>query len=158
MDQIEHPEQPDVERPVSLGPLSDLLGYSLRRAQVAVFNDFHERFAAEDIRPAQFSVLQVLKHNPGLRQAQVSEALGIRRTNLVPLLDELEERGLAERRRVPGDRRSFALHLTDAGDALLRRLERAEAEHEAHFVRRIGVDGKRQLLALLNRLADPGPD
>jgi DNA-binding MarR family transcriptional regulator len=139
---------------IDLGPLPGLIGYSLRRAQITVFQDFHQRFAAEDIRPAQYSVLQILKHNPGLRQTQVSFALGVKRTNFVPLFDTLEGRGLAERRKVPGDRRAFALFLTPAGTALLGRLDAAIALHEARFVARIGVEGKRELLSLLHRLAD----
>jgi DNA-binding MarR family transcriptional regulator len=146
------------EEAVSLGPLTDLVGYALRRAQIAVFADFHERFAAEDIRPAQFSVLHVLRANPGLRQSQVSSALGVRRTNFVPLFDGLEQRGLAERRRVEGDRRAFALYLTEAGAALLDRLETIVAAHEARFTKRLGQQGKYQLLGLLHRLSDPAFD
>ena len=157
MDQTSAPSASPVAsgEAVSLGPLPGMLGYMLRRAQVAVFADFAERFARDDIRPAQFSVLMVLKHNPGLRQTQASTALGVRRTNFVPLLDALEERGLVERRRVAGDRRAFALYLTREGDVLLERLSSVLAEHEAHFVRRLGPDGKTELLALLARLADP---
>jgi DNA-binding MarR family transcriptional regulator len=156
MSQISDPEPgPPSEEQVDLGPLPDLLGYVVRRAQIAIFTDFHDRFAADDIRPTQYSVLQVLKHNPGLRQTQVSAALGVRRTNFVPLLDGLEQRGLAERRRVEGDRRAFALYLTEAGAALLTRLDALVAEHEAMFTSRIGEAGKRQLLDLLQRLTDP---
>jgi DNA-binding MarR family transcriptional regulator len=144
-----------VREPVELGLLPELMGYALRRAQIVVFADFHARFAAENIRPAQFSVLEVLQRNPGLRQTQVSAALGIRRTNFVPLFDELEQRGLAERRAVKGDRRACALHLTVKGDALLRRLRTMVTEHEAKFVERIGPRGKARLLSLLQRLIGP---
>jgi DNA-binding MarR family transcriptional regulator len=146
---------PQIDDPVELGLLPDLIGYALRRAQIVVFADFHERFAAEDIRPAQFGVLEVLQRNPGLRQTQVSAALGIRRTNFVPLFDGLEQRGLAERRAVEGDRRASALHLTAKGDALLRRLQKMVTEHEAKFVDRIGPRGKAQLLSLLQQLVGP---
>ena len=37
------------------------------------------------------------------------------RAGSVALLDELEGSGLVQRRDRPGDRRSYALHLTDAG-------------------------------------------
>jgi DNA-binding MarR family transcriptional regulator len=143
---------------VDLGPLPTLLGYALRRAQVAVFQDFHSRFAADDIRPAQYSVLKILQLNPGLRQTQVSAALGVKRTNFVPLFDGLEQRGLAERRPVPGDRRASALYLTDAGANLLKRLDAVVAEHERKFVARIGEQGKAQLIALAQRLQDPALD
>lgn len=143
------------ESPVALGPVGNLLGYALRRAQLAVFADFAERMAEDDIRPAQYSVLKVLQLNPGLRQAQVSEALGIKRTNFVPLFDTLERRGLAERRKVEGDRRSFALYLTRAGTRLLTVLDEKIAAHEAKFVGRIGLANKDTLLGLLQRIADP---
>jgi len=149
----------DPDAAVDLGLLTNLLGYALRRAQVAVFADFHRRFAAEDIRPAQFSVLQVLRHNPGLRQAKVSAALGVKRTNFVPLFDVLETRGLAERRKVPGDRRASALFLTSAGEALLDRLDATIAGHEGRFVARVGgQEAKAQLLGLLRRLIEPDAD
>jgi DNA-binding MarR family transcriptional regulator len=144
------------EAPIDMGKLPDLVGYALRRAQVAVFADFHAQFDAENIRPGQLGVLLVIQRNPGLRQTQVSEALGLRRTNFVPLFDGLEARGLAERRKVDGDRRAFALHLTAKGETLLRRLETRLAAHEAKFVSRIGDDGKRQLLELLRRLTEAG--
>jgi DNA-binding MarR family transcriptional regulator len=141
---------------VELGGLSDLLGFVLRRAQGMVLADFHRRMQAEDIRAVQFSVLEVLKHNPGLRQTRVSSALGIKTTNFVPLLDALERRGLAERRPIAGDRRAKGLFLTPAGVETLERLERIATEHEAHFTTRIGATGKAELLGLLSRLADPG--
>jgi DNA-binding MarR family transcriptional regulator len=143
---------------VDLGPLGRTLSFALRRAQAAVAEDFAARFAAEDIRPLQFAMLTVLRHNPGLRQAQVSFALGIKRTNFVPLIDELERRGLAERRRVPGDRRAAALFLTRAGAAALDRLEAIAREHEARFVARLGAANHAALLRLLARLAERGLD
>jgi len=100
----------------------------------------------------------VLRHNPGLRATQVAAALGIKRTNFVPLLDGLEARGLAERRRVKGDRRASALFLTEQGAETLGRLERRVAAHEAKFAARLGPNGPTQLLSLLQRLTDPAFD
>ena len=45
---------------VDLGPLAELIGYALRRAQLAVFQDFNRANEAEIIRPVQYSVLKVL--------------------------------------------------------------------------------------------------
>jgi DNA-binding MarR family transcriptional regulator len=153
---------PDVAPPadpvVALGCLSDSIGHALRRAQAAVLQDFHRRFAAEDIRPVQFAILLVLHHNPGLRATQVAFALGLKRTNFVPLLDELEARGLAERRRVPGDRRASALFLTGEGAATLVRLERIHAGREQALAARLGPGGRATLLGLLARLTDPAFD
>src|SRR5271163_2280086 len=100
------PAEPD------LGPLPALVGYALRRAQLAVFQDFVETMAALDVRPAQFSVLLLIERNPGVNQTQISEALGIKTANLAVMLNALEARGLAKRRPDALDRRAHALHLT----------------------------------------------
>jgi len=142
---------------VDLGMLPDLIGFMLRRAQIAVFQEVFPLFAEVDIRPAQFSVLVVIERNPGLTQSQVSAALGIKRTNFVALLDSLEQRGLAERQAAAGDRRSHALHLTDHGRTVMRRLRQLVDIQERRLIGRIGESGSRQLIGLLHRLVDGPP-
>jgi DNA-binding MarR family transcriptional regulator len=99
-------------------------------------------------------VLTVIERNPGLRQSQVSAALGIKRANLVALLDSLENRGLAKRTPVATDRRSYALHLTDAGAALMQKLAEINAAHERRVTGKIGEPGRRELLRLLHGIVD----
>lgn len=139
---------------IDTGGLEQNLGYALRRAQLAVFDDFHRSLAHEDIRTAQYSVLLILRHNPGLRQNQVSAALGIKTANFVPLLDGLERRGLAERRLILTDRRAKRLFLTSLGHTTLTRLEDLVNAHDARVAARIGLEGKRTLLALLHNLSE----
>ena len=143
---------------VELGRLPSLIGYALRRAQLVVFHDFITAMQTEDIRTAQFAVLEVLRANPGLRANQVAAALGIKTTNFVPLFDSLERRLLVERRPVAGDRRAKGLFLTAPGIVLLERLASLVAAHEARFTARVGSDGKTQLLGLLHRLTDAALD
>ena len=138
---------------VDLGLLPERVGYALRRAQVAVFQDFHSSMAALDLRPAQYSVLHVIKHNPGLRPSQVAEALGIKRTNFVPLLGELEGAGLVERKRDPTDGRAITLHLLPEGEALLHKAEHAVRAHERRVAKRLEPGGAEHLLRLLGQLA-----
>jgi DNA-binding MarR family transcriptional regulator len=138
---------------IDLGPLPELIGYVLRRAQLTVFQDFFAAFAPFDIRPAQFSVLTVIERNPGLTQSQVAEALGIKRTNFVGMLDELEKRGLAERRQAR-DKRSYALFLTPDGAALMRKLRPVIKAHESRMIARVGEDGRDRLVALLGEIVD----
>ncbi|MCC6947139.1 MAG: MarR family transcriptional regulator [Bradyrhizobiaceae bacterium] len=136
--------------PIDLGVLPNLVGYMLRRAQLAVFQDFWRVYEAYDIRPAQYAVLIVIDRNPGLRQSQVSAALNIKRANLVALLDSLEQRGLAKRVPVATDRRSYALHLTEDGAALLKKLGELSAAHEQRVSATIGESGRKELLRLLH--------
>jgi DNA-binding MarR family transcriptional regulator len=140
---------------VSLGGLDELVGYGLRRAQLAVFADFVEALADLDLRPGPFSVLVVVDANPGLSQAAVGDALGIQRANFVPLAADLERRGLLARAPSVTDRRQNALRLTPEGRRLLRRAWAAVNAHEQRVAGRLGHDGRQQLLALLGAVAGP---
>lgn len=135
---------------LDLGELPLLSGYMLRRAQFAAFNDFLRYFEDLGVRPVQYAVLTVIDRNPGLKQSQVSEALGIKRANLVAILDALERRGLARREAVATDRRSYALRLTDKGVALMKELRERSKEHEKRLATTIGEDGRQELLKLLH--------
>lgn len=146
------------ERIIDLGPLPRLMGYPVRRAQVAIFQDFIEAFRAHDIRPAQYSVLTLIELNPGLNQSQLAGVLGIKRANFVGMMNELERRGLAVRKPRPGDRRAYGLELTEQGRSLMVDLHRLVGEHEARITARIGERGKEQLLELLRQLYDAEPD
>lgn len=144
--------EPDGETAIDYGVLGESVGFLLKRAQMAVFADFIATFAAADIRPAQFSVLVIVGRNPGLKQSQVSAALSIKRTNFVPLLDSLEDRGLVKRKMAATDRRSHALHVTPKGAALLKELSLLWEQHEQRIQDKLGGDGRAQLLTLLTGL------
>lgn len=152
------PSTPIDEPAVDLGPLRAMLHHALRTAQAAVMEEWQAAFAPEGMRALPFAILVVLGRNPGLRQSQVGFALDIQPTNLVPLIDGLERKGLAERRKVPGDRRSHGLFVTKLGAETLARLEAKAAAHEARLAERLGPGGREQLLALLRRLAAPARD
>src|SRR5215510_16558549 len=102
-----------------LGELADLLGYSLKRAQLRVFEDFLHCVAPLQLTPAQFSVLLLLDRNPGRNQTEIANTLGILRPNFVAMLDGLESRDLCARMRSTNDRRSHILMLTEKGRAVL---------------------------------------
>lgn len=137
---------------VDLGYLPDLLGYALRRAQLAVFKQFKARFEPLEIRPSQFSILVVIANNPAISQTQLSDALYIKRANLVRLLDELEQRHLIRRTVAPTDRRSHALHLTAQGTAFVARMEAVHREFEDGLAEIVGQEGKPLFLKQLYRL------
>ncbi len=137
---------------LALGALPHLLGYSLRRAQLAVFADFHAAFAPLELRPAQFSALLLIDANPGCKQSEAAEALGIMQPNFVALMDDLEARGLARRAPAKADRRSHALELTGKGRLLLARAMTVVTSHEARATGGLSAAEARQLFELLARV------
>ncbi|HKY86393.1 MAG TPA: MarR family transcriptional regulator [Pseudorhodoplanes sp.] len=110
-----------------------------------------------DIRPAQFAILTVIENNPGLKQIDVSLALGIKRTNMVALIDALQKRDLVRRVTVKSDRRSYALHLTSKGKALMSKLRACAARHEKEVGAVLGAQGREQLLSYLGLLQERLP-
>jgi DNA-binding MarR family transcriptional regulator len=143
-------------RKVEYGPLTEYIGYALRRAQMSASAEFLDAFHEVDLRPTQFAVLIIISENPGVRQTEVCAALGIQKANFVPLLNELERRGLALRKAVVADRRSSALHLTPLGNATLERARAIHEKYEDRYVERLGRRGCDQLLALLNKVMEVG--
>lgn len=138
---------------IRAGAITSVLGYCLRRAQISVFQKFIAEFDTLKIRPAEYSVLVLIGDNPGRKQIEIAEVLGIKRANFVPLLHDMERRGLVKRSPSAEDRRANALHLTEEGEALLAQARVLHAELENELVARLGGAGKRdQLIALLEKL------
>jgi DNA-binding MarR family transcriptional regulator len=86
---------------------------------------FADRITTAGVTPPQAGLLRVVAAEPGRTQQAVSTQLGLLPSRLVMLVDELEGRGLLERRRDPNDRRNYALYVTDAGRAVLQDIGRA---------------------------------
>ncbi|MFC0283798.1 MarR family winged helix-turn-helix transcriptional regulator [Camelimonas abortus] len=90
---------------------------------------------AVDLSVPQFDVLSTLSEHEGLSQQELADRLYVTKGNVSGLVDRLVRGGLAERRPLPGDRRSHALHLTDRGRAVA---EQALAIQRAYVQRTLG--------------------
>jgi len=132
--------------------LESLLGYNARRAALAVIEVFLERLAAYDLRPVDFSVLSLITHNPGITSRQLCTTLGILPPNLVGRINALEKRELVLRRPHPRDGRAMGLHLTAAGQKLMREAERTAAELEADVASKLSAAEARTLIRLLKKI------
>jgi DNA-binding MarR family transcriptional regulator len=137
---------------IDMGILPSLMGYMLRQGQLFVYQDFFQALAEEGIRPPQFSILEVVSRNPGIRPSDVAAVIGVKRANLVPLLAALEQRGLLARAAAAGDRRAQSLNLTPEGEIRLRRWASLILPHEDRLAKRLGPDGRAQLIKLLHAL------
>lgn len=136
-------------------PLASMIGYKLRRAQLNVFHDFIGTFSRLKLRPAEFSVLALIARTPGQKQTDIAGQLGIKRANFVALMDGLEQRGLAERRKASGDKRSHSLHLTPEGVRFTSKMASVWNDHEQRMIERLGgAEERDRLLELLDRLLD----
>lgn len=144
---------PVADKPLNVGATTDITGYRLRRAQLSVFQRFLAVFDSVKLRPAEYSVLVLIADNPGRKQTEIAEVLGIKRANFVTLVHGLENRDLVERLPLATDRRANALHLTATGAAFLSRIRLMHDEMEEDIVTQLGGPAARdKLFALLERL------
>lgn len=137
---------------VDRGVLTGLIGFHLRLAQIAVFRDFAATLGALDLTPGVFAVLVLIEANAGLKQTELANAVGLDRSSMVPVIDNLERRGLVRRLAVASDRRANALRLTTAGTALLRKAKRLVASHEARLAANLAPGERVALVAMLDRI------
>jgi DNA-binding MarR family transcriptional regulator len=143
----------EAPRGLDMGRLPQRLGYVLRRAQVAVFQDLYRGLAETAITPTEYSVLTLLAHNAGLRAGQIAEGLGVKHANFVRVQEKLEERGLLRRARAADDGRAMTLTLSAEGRKLLKKLDRIIEQHDARVAARLSEDERATLLRLLTALA-----
>jgi DNA-binding MarR family transcriptional regulator len=134
--------------------LSRRAGFLLVQLGSHAHRRFAERLAALDLHPRHFGMLSHLAASEGQSQQALSIALGIHRSAVVALVDDLEQRGLAERRRNSADRRAYTLYLTPPGRALLADLQRIAEEHEDELMTALDASERSRLISLLQRVAE----
>ena len=132
--------------------LEELVGYNLKRAYVIVRNHFSASLGADGMSTRVFSALSLVVRCPGITQSALARMMGIERSGLVAIVDELEARSYLRRAAVPGDRRVQALVPTDDGHRAYAAALDAVREHEDRLFSDM-TEGERQtLLALLKKI------
>ncbi|MGW5365089.1 MarR family winged helix-turn-helix transcriptional regulator [Actinopolymorpha pittospori] len=103
--------------------------------------------------PRGFQVLDSANSGVCQNQAAMADHLGIDRTAMTYLLDDLEAKGLVQRTPDPADRRSRRVTLTAEGTKTLKRLTVRVADVERHVLGGLQPDEAEQLRAILSRAA-----
>jgi DNA-binding MarR family transcriptional regulator len=139
------------------GPIPDELGmfpgYLMARLGEASRRRFHKALEPEGLHPRHFGVMTMVAAHPGTSQQQLHEKTAIDPSSMVSVIDELEARGLAERRPDPGDRRARAIFLTAQGEGALQRVRGLAAQLQREFFDGLTAEELRTLHALLRKLA-----
>jgi DNA-binding MarR family transcriptional regulator len=140
-------------RSASASGLAGSATYLLSKVGFEASQRFRSMLEPLGLEPRQFALLRVVSGSEGQTQQALGDALGIPKSRMVALIDDLEERGLVERRLRPDDRRARALHVTSDGARCLgEAMEVAEA-HEAFVRERLSSAEHRQLVQMLQRLS-----
>jgi DNA-binding MarR family transcriptional regulator len=123
------------------------LGFAAKERSLASYEEI-------GLHPYHHAILLVVDEGSSETQGAIADTLGYDRGQLVGLLDELEERGLVERRRDPEDRRRHIVRLTPEGKQTLRKVRALARQIEDDFLAPLSDKERAQLHALLLRLAE----
>jgi len=132
--------------------LHRLLGYTVKRVSASMMADAARVLEPQGLRVTTFSALSVICDAPDITQSALAQALAMERSNIVVIIDALEEAGLIARHRTPGDRRAYALRATLKG---IRRRDAALAAltvNEDRQLAGLSLQERDQLSALLRRI------
>jgi DNA-binding MarR family transcriptional regulator len=130
------------------------VAFMLSTLGYAVSHGFHEVLRPLGLEPGEFALLRAVAASGGEAQNALAERLHISPSWMVAVVDELEQRGLLERKPHARDRRVRNLHLTAAGKKLLKQAERQAVEFDRQVAERLDEAEREQLLDLLDRVAE----
>jgi DNA-binding MarR family transcriptional regulator len=141
------------EEPVGLDAL-DRVTWALRRAELAVLTLKEQRLRPLGLAAAHYTLLMSVHDEPGLTGAELSRRLNVTPQAVASLVARLESRGQLERREHPRHRHVQELHLTDAGQEVLRAADKVIADIELQVTSGLGTEDSVRLRALLDRVAE----
>ena len=140
----------EIDQPAQI---SHSIGYALRRAQIRVYDEFFTALADLETTPTRYTLMLLIRDNPGIRSVDLARVLGVARSHMVKQIDELESRDLISREIDRSDRRSRILILTARGERKLTQLEQVVERHEAELTEGFSSEERECLLSLLWRIA-----
>jgi DNA-binding MarR family transcriptional regulator len=138
-------------------PVTEFAGQLFFRLWRATHTRAAEALATVGLTPALFALLNVIGAREGAIQQELGSALGIDRSTMVSLIDQLESAGLAKRRPSATDRRAREIAITPKGRRLLQRARRMISQVEDEVLAGLTAEERRELETLLRRALDSAP-
>lgn len=129
--------------------LGDRVVWLVGRASQHAQRLLQDQLAAGSVRKSHYGVLASLADVGSAAQAALADRIGIDRSDMVTLLDTLEELHYVERRADPSDRRRNIVELTTAGSAALDELDERFAAAEKELLAPLSAADRAELVRLL---------
>ncbi|WP_290052756.1 MarR family winged helix-turn-helix transcriptional regulator [Amycolatopsis solani] len=128
------------------------LGYLLKHAQLRLAELAEPRYEPLGVTGRQLALLALFGDGPGQSQQDGAVRLGVDRTTMVALVDELEAKGLVRREVAPGDRRKRLVTLTAEGERVREAGEEVTRQAEALLLAPLAAEDAEGLRSALERV------
>ncbi|MBS0221696.1 MAG: MarR family transcriptional regulator [Proteobacteria bacterium] len=135
-----------------MGPLDSYLPYLLNRAGARIATAFGEEVRPLGASLQMWRVLAALRERDGRRMGDLSFTTSIEVSTLTRLVDQMEKKGLVDRRDDPADARVVLLHVTADGKRLTRRIVPIAERYEKVALKGFAPVEAQVLRAALRRL------
>ncbi len=143
-------EQEDAQHP----PRTRAVTFLLAQIGAHAAQRFAERISDLELSPPDIGLLRMIATQPGRSQRSLSAELGVVPSRVVTLIDNLDHKGLVERRRSATDRRNHELHLTPKAQQLMGQVWQIATAHEGDICAGLDDTEYEHLATLLNRIAE----
>jgi DNA-binding MarR family transcriptional regulator len=150
------PDQPAPPPRLPDGGAPHRLGYLLKHAQLRYTQLASAALAPIGISPREWAALNCLDEQHGHSQKEVADLLGVDRTTMVALVDQLQTKGLVKRHPQPDDRRKNTVGLTSQGRAAMQSGAGLMDDCERRFLAALSGPDAAQLKNALNVLLGTG--
>jgi DNA-binding MarR family transcriptional regulator len=139
--------------PLVMRGATESIGFMLSKVGTSVSARFAEILSQFGLVPKQFFVLNLICQHQGESQQAIAGSIGVAKSQMVAVVDELETKGFIERRVNPDDRRQHALFVTPSGEAMQEEAVNAARKHEAAMRALLSKAEADTVLAALQKLA-----
>jgi MarR family transcriptional regulator for hemolysin len=143
--------------PSAEAPVTEFAGQLFFRLWRASHVRAADALGSVGLTPALFGLLNVIGAREGAIQQELGSAMGIDRSTMVSLIDQLESAGLAKRRPSATDRRARQIAITPKGRRLLQRARAMISETEDEIFAGLTAEERSELVRLLRRALDSAP-
>ena len=146
-------DAPSRPGPLEMEGADSSIGFMLTKVGSAIAERFADLVCEHGIAPRQFFVLNLISEHQGESQQAIAESIGVAKSQMVAVVDELEAKGFLERRTNQNDRRQYALHVTSNGSKLLEETRAVAADYENSLRSALEPSEVEAMLSALRKLA-----
>lgn len=133
--------------------LRQTVSWWLAAAQIRNRGLTSEQLREAGVRHSHYSVLATIVEVGPASQAALGRLIGLDRSDMVAVLNDLAAEGYVERNPDPDDRRRNVVRITPAGRGALRRFDRLIATANEELLAPLSAAEREQLRGLLERVA-----